>query len=258
MNYIVSYGMSCNMGNVRKYNQDNFWCDGRYLEEINRGIGEIYCGALAANENPVFAVFDGMGGEQKGEAASYIAATMLDRVMKENDKPKDEAFFSGLFRQINAEVCEYGNSIGIHNIGSTGALLGFSRNKVTVCNIGDSPILRLNNGTLTQISVDHVLATDRKKSPLTQFLGVPLDEFIIEPHTAQIPVCDKDRYLICSDGVTDMISREEIAKIMTEVKDIGECTHKLLSTALNNGGVDNTTLIVLEIKKLKLFGKIDI
>lgn len=253
MNFIVSYGMSCNMGNVRKYNQDNFWCNGKYLEEINRGIAEIYCGEQAANENPVYAIFDGMGGEQKGEAASYIASTILDKVMKDDPRPRDEAFFANLFRQINAQVCQYGSEHGIHNIGSTGALVAFDNNGVTICNIGDSPILHFHKGVLTQVSVDHVLATDRKKAPLTQFLGVPLDEFIIEPHTATLPVCDKDRFLICSDGVTDMISRDDICAIMSAESDIAMCTQRLLCTALNNGGVDNTTLIVLEVNKLGLF-----
>lgn len=256
MNYLVKYAMSCNIGKVRKYNQDNFWCNGRFLEEVNRGINEIRRGILAANERPVFAVFDGMGGEQKGEVASYIAASALDEFLKSNSAELSTDILVSLFRHINSNVCSYGDKEGIKNVGSTGSLLAFTSDSVLLCNIGDSPILHFHNGNLSQVSEDHVLDVGRKKAPLTQFLGVPLDEFIIEPYTVSLGLCDKDRYLICSDGITDMIEREEIERIMAEEQDVAECTRHLLCSALDNGGVDNITLIVMEINKVKPFAKI--
>ncbi|MBR5515711.1 MAG: serine/threonine-protein phosphatase, partial [Clostridia bacterium] len=232
--------------------------NGRYLEEVNNGLPGIYTNILYCGDNPTLAVFDGMGGEQKGEVASYIASSVYNGICKDNKELKNTVFLVNTARKINNEICRYGSENGIPNVGCTGAFIAFSKKKIYIANIGDSPILRLSSGELKKISVDHVLMPQKKKSPLTQYLGVPPKEFIIEPHRAEYLPLSGDRYLLCSDGVTDMIEKSEIKRMMSETEDIGEAAKVLLETALKNGGKDNTTLILCEIKKVKIFGKIDL
>ncbi|MBE6685879.1 MAG: serine/threonine-protein phosphatase [Ruminococcaceae bacterium] len=255
MMYFIKYAIGCNTGRVRKVNQDNFWCNGLYLEEINDGLPFILSNTLYSGDNPAIAVFDGMGGEQKGESAAYIAASTFNELMKDNVAPKGVSRLVSYCRTINDEISAFGNSAGISNIGSTGALISFSNKRISIANIGDSPIIRLGKNDFSQISHDHVLMPDRKKSPLTQYLGVPKSEFIIEPYTRELEVCHGDRYLLCSDGITDMVSRDEIKMIMKDTKDIAEAAKKLLERALELGGVDNSTLVLCEIQKIKLFGR---
>lgn len=255
MKYTVSYSVKCNIGRRRKNNQDNFWCDGRYLEEINNGLPETYCGSVESADQPVFSIFDGMGGEQRGEAAAFNAATAFDTMVVGKGEISDvPEFLRSTYKALNAAVCSYGASNGIVNVGTTGATLFFG-DKIWACNAGDSRIYKISKGKITRISVDHVLDPSKRKSPLTQFLGVPEDEFIIEPHIDQFKVKNKDRYLICSDGVTDMVSEEDIAKIVSSESDLEKATAKLLETALENGGVDNTTLILCQVKKKCIFSK---
>lgn len=258
MMYCIKYAVACNTGRVRKANQDNFWCNGRYLEEVNNGLPAVYTSAVYCSDNPTFAIFDGMGGEQKGETAAYIAASTYDALQKNNTSVKDCNYLVKCSRIINSEICKFGSENGIRNTGSTGSMISFSKNHIYIANVGDSPILRADSGRVTQISVPHVLMPEKRKSPLTQYLGVPNEEFIIEPHTAAYPVIEGNRFLLCSDGVTDMVSEAEVAEILLNTSDIGEAAKKLLERALELGGVDNTTLILCEIKKVKLFGKSDI
>ena len=254
MMYCIKYAVACNTGRVRKANQDNFWCNGMFLEETNNALPAVFTNVLYCADNPTLAVFDGMGGEQKGETAAYIAASTYDVLQKDNLSLKDCDYLTKCARIINDEICRFGSSNGIRNVGCTGALISFSKNKVYIANIGDSPIIRADKSNVQKVSVDHVLMPEKKKSPLTQYLGVPKDEFIIEPHTAQFPPVDGNRYLLCSDGVTDMVDYDEVKNILLSFSDVGEAAKALLKRALELGGVDNTTLIICEIQKVGMFG----
>ena len=75
MKYSIEYAALCHKGNVRSKNQDNLWCADTLLESENDGLSEMLMGSIDASAFPAFAVFDGMGGEQQGEMAAYIAAS---------------------------------------------------------------------------------------------------------------------------------------------------------------------------------------
>ena len=127
-----------------------------------------------------------------------------------------------------------------------------------LCNIGDSKAFHFDGEKLEQISVDHCAATFYgEKPPLSQNLGIPPAEMMIEPHYARGYYHAGDIYLLCSDGLTDMVSIEEIAKILTETAaggntDVSNAAEKLLQKALDNGGRDNITIILCRVKKRKL------
>ena len=138
-----------------------------------------------------------------------------------------------------------------------GAMLLLTANGVSACNIGDSKIFRLSAGSLYQISEDHLsIAPYGEKAPLSQYLGIPPEELTICPYYAELPYADQDKYLLCSDGLTDMVPPEDIARILAKFP-AEQAAQILLQNALDNGGKDNVTLIVLEIGRPATTGLLD-
>ena len=136
-------------------------------------------------------------------------------------------------------------------MGTTAAFLKFSSRKIYLCNVGDSKIFQLTDGTLQQISHDHVAASVfGKKPPLLQNLGIPESELIISPYVAAGEYHSGDTYLLCSDGLTDMLTMPEIEKLLRE-KTGASAAEQLLEQALERGGKDNITLILIHIEKNK-------
>ena len=251
MRYRVDYCVACNKGKVRTVNQDNFWCYNRYLQSVNDGLSEPLYGALFSYEQPVFAVFDGMGGEEKGEIASYIAAEIFDKFYY---KLKDDNNFINICNEINSAICNFAKENTVSTMGTTGAFVMFGKKEILVCNIGDSPIFRFSDNEITKISFDHIQNQILNgKPPLTQFLGIPESEFIIQPYLAKGSYQIGDRYLICSDGLTDMVELEEIQNIIGSSPTVEIGCKNLLEAALNNGGKDNITIILCQINKARNF-----
>lgn len=245
MRYSIRYSCTSHVGNVRKINQDNFICGGRYMEP-NDDIRFPLCGIVSSKVPSVFGIFDGMGGEECGEVASYIAAK--DAAALEIGKDAVAAL-SQFCQRANADICDYADGHEISSMGTTAALLAFTDTGITLCNIGDSRIFRFCGGVLEQISKDHVaVAAFGVKPPLSQNLGIPPTELIIDPYLAQGAYNDGDIYLICSDGLTDMVATEEIAGILTAAPVEEACT-ELLEKALSHGGRDNITIILCGIER---------
>ena len=86
-----------------------------------------------------------------------------------------------------------------------------------------------------------------KKAPLTQHLGINPEDFLIEPYIAKGELKRGDQYLLCSDGLTDMLTNLEIDEIMSSTDTAGDCVQKLIDAALEKGGKDNVTAIVCRI-----------
>lgn len=248
--YEICYAIACDKGKARVINQDNFWCLGKYLKAENKGLAQTESGGVPSETNPAFAVFDGMGGEQYGEAAAYIAAYTFGKLRNEAKPSDPEKFLIDACRKMNNNITAYADKRHADCVGTTAAVLMCGDKKIYACNVGDSKIYRYHGGNLTQISKDHVLDIYKdRKPPLVQFLGVPETEFIIEPHTAREAYSCGDYYLICSDGLTDMLSADEIKDILSENKDVKICVDTLLAGALSRGGKDNITIILCKIQK---------
>lgn len=249
----LTYACSTDVGRRRKQNQDMFVCDDYHME--SEAVSDIKTGCSCAIESPfLLAVFDGMGGEQFGEKASLIAGdTAVSYDFSGDPNEKLDAFI----RKSNRAVCDFADSNGISSTGSTAAMLLFDKDRITMCNLGDSPVFEFEGGNLTQISVDHVgFASPGHKAPLFQCLGIHEDELELQPCICDVKVRNGVKFLICSDGLTDMVSKERIAEIMKDHTP-EECVKLLVQEALENGGKDNVTVIVAEIKvKKKSGGKI--
>ena len=100
--------------------------------------------------------------------------------------------------------------------------------------------------------MDHVAVCPfGKKPPLSQNLGIPPAEMLIDPYFARGIYRDGDYYLICSDGLTDMVSPESIQKILYASQNSEAASLEMLRTALFNGGKDNITFILCRIEKVR-------
>ncbi len=244
MSRTIQYFYASNIGRIRRTNQDNFLVPQGHMPWENSGTEGVLTGKISASENPVFAVFDGMGGEERGEMAAAIAAETLSRADLSGDPIQGMLDFCFA---ANEEICRYTRENEITSMGTTAAILRFSPEEACLCNIGDSKILALSGGAFVQLSCDHLgIAVCGRKPPLTQNLGIPTEELIIEPFVARGNYFPGDIFLLCSDGLTDMVSLERIGQILAEMPpEIAPV--QLLQEALDNGGKDNVTLVLLYI-----------
>lgn len=252
MTYRINYAYTCHPGRVRSNNEDNFWCCGKNLPVQNMGMEEICCNIRLRESLPVLMVFDGMGGESQGEMAAYLASEKFGKYYKQNKgmlRRRPEEFLLEACQSMNQAVCSYSTSNKISAMGTTIALIAFAKKSIHICNLGDSRIYRQNQGNIQQLSTDHVLRSYMfGKAPLTQFLGVEESDMKLEPFIKTLEYQAGDRYLLCSDGVTDMLSDQEIEEIMASVDSVQETVQLLRDKALEKGGRDNTTIILCEVQ----------
>lgn len=246
MQYSISYWCVSHIGKVRRINQDNFICDDQFIEVNNDQTVFPLSGVKSSRHCSLFGIFDGMGGEECGEIASYIAAQNASTLEIGKDPVSDLSEFC---QKANSDICEYAKNNNVSAMGTTAAILAFTKAGITLCNIGDSKIFRFCDGVLEQISKDHVaVAAFGVKPPLSQNLGIPPSELVIDPYFAQGVYNDKDFYLICSDGLTDMVSEEQIRDVLASTPAKKVCP-ELLDRALKNGGRDNITAILCKIER---------
>ncbi len=235
---------------MRAKNQDNLICNGEYLSAERDKDEYSNEGSVAAKNTSVFGVFDGMGGEECGEIASFIAAEQACGFDFSEDAVSDMLEFCF---KANGAICDYASENDIGSMGTTAAMLAFGNDKITLCNIGDSKIFRFSENVLSQVSVDHVgFSVFGKKPPLMQSLGIPPQEMIIEPFITQFDYNCGDKYLICSDGLSDMVTADEISEVLAENNPC-DAVSVLLEKSLEAGGKDNITIMLFEIKKKSLF-----
>lgn len=247
----IRYLYTSNLGKCRKMNQDNFYCNGVYMPSDNQGTKGVKAGCANAKKRPVFAVFDGMGGEEAGEMAAYLAAEEMA-----NFSSEESADLARYCKQANSRICEYTKERQMTSVGTTAAILRFYENRAELCNIGDSKIFLYSSGELNQLSYDHVgISVGGRKPPLTQNLGIEETELVIEPYMAIGDYRPGDVFLICSDGLTDMVTDGRIRELLDK-KCKKTAAKALLREALDNGGKDNVSFIMICVKKNSIVDKL--
>lgn len=252
MRFQIEAACGCHTGRIRRNNEDNFYFDGRCLEAVHNGLPNPVCIEMPVKNGLSMAVFDGMGGENFGEIASFTAAkTMqqMERTLADFFLP-ERKYLNRLVSRLNEAVVAAEKELMTDRMGTTMAALYFTTRYVYVCNVGDSRVYRLRSGQFQQISEDHVAhlpGMTRRKAPLTQHLGIDPEEMMIEPYVAKGELKPGDQYLICSDGVTDMLTNIEIADILLRTADADSCVRELIREALEHGGRDNITAILCRI-----------
>ena len=249
----------CNTGLRRKNNEDNFYFAGDYMDVDNDGMGSILTWTGTMGEEyagEFFAVYDGMGGGQYGEVASFTASSHTRELLERYTEDEEDltGSLSEMCEALNEAVFESSTGLAVSQMGSTLAGFYFSGSSVWCCNVGDSRCYRLRDGVLEQTSVDHTDEETMKlngvtgrKPYLTQYLGVDPDEMRICPSVSEDTVMEGDQYLICSDGLSDLVTMEKMTEILMDDCDEEEKVQTLMVNALKNGGKDNVTVIVCRI-----------
>ncbi len=202
-------------------------------------------------------VADGMGGHAAGEAASRMTA---EHVVAGGAQAADEAAIAKLLHETNDALFErMGERPAWYGMGTTVAGVSIGPDRIFVFNVGDSRVYRIGDGALVQLSTDD---TPGPKLPdgrtavyttsiISQVLGgyrpgePPPEQ--IEPHVLGEPLRDGARYLICSDGLTDLLDRPEIEALLD--RDDVTNARALFEAAMARGGDDNVSLILLRLRQ---------
>lgn len=232
---VVDFAAASDVGRVRKANEDSYFV-----------------------RSPLFVVADGMGGAQAGEVASKIAAEAFKEPLDESLAP--EPRMAQVVRRANLEINTQAKSDQeFHGMGTTLTALLLGDDEITVAHVGDSRAYRLRGGELERMTRDHSLVGEMvrrgaiteaeaevhpQRSILTRALG-PEPE--IDVDTLSHNVKPGDVYLICSDGLTGMVSDAQIAAEMGSGKPMGEVADTLIRAANEAGGVDNITVVAFRI-----------
>lgn len=207
--------------------------------------------------NGLFLVADGMGGHDHGEIASALARDHILFAVK-NGTPIKKAILDANQEIINSSLEKPGDL----PMGTTIAILKIDGNQFNCAWVGDSRIYKYSDNKLTALSSDHsyvqelvdqdlITAEQARSHPhrnvVTQALGVT-DNSEITISESKGSIKSNDKFLLCSDGLTEEVDDSNIEKIIQknlEPKEIGD---QLLIQALENGGSDNITAIIFEVK----------
>jgi Serine/threonine protein phosphatase len=209
-------------------------------------------------EPPLFAVADGMGGAQAGEVASRLAAESLrEQELGGLSSPEQTV---ELIREANRRVYAYSSeNASARGMGTTMTVALVEGSVVTIGHVGDSRAYLLRDDQLTQLTQDHSLVAELvrsgrlsakeaeshpRRSVITRALGTDSE---VEVDVLSLRAQDRDVFLLCSDGLTSMVSDEEIARLLLSARDdLDDAGKKLIAAANQAGGEDNITVVLFE------------
>ncbi|MFC5668291.1 PP2C family protein-serine/threonine phosphatase [Kitasatospora misakiensis] len=201
----------------------------------------------------VVAVADGLGGHPGGEVASALVARRLAAAGPDLDG--EESVREALQSCNQAVYAAAGDTPELAAMGTTVAGLVLLEERVVVFNVGDSRVYRIVDGGLRRVSVDDSppLPPGRRTTALiTQSLGGSLGLTFVEPHIRSAPLAVGDRYLVCSDGLTDAVPEEELTALLGNPAEAseradGRAAFDLWKAAIEAGGPDNISLALVRI-----------
>lgn len=206
---------------------------------------------------PLFAVADGMGGHEAGEIASEITVNTLAELAPSH---LDAEGLTAAVEAANHNVMKAPRQgIGRDGMGTTLTAAMLEGERLLIAQVGDSRAYLLHKGHLQQITRDHSLMADLieagqitpeearvhpNRSVITRAIG---SDIHMRPDIYELNVDAGDRILLCSDGLSSMISNNAIESIMRRQSDAQHCADELVTAALENGGADNVTVVVADV-----------
>lgn len=211
-------------------------------------------------EPPVFLVADGMGGYEAGDRASAaVVATFHDRLRGREFADVDDVRDALLAADDEVASVASRTSRGAGSTAAGMVLVQYANAPHwLVFNVGDSRVYRHADGVLSQVTVDHSLAqelvdsgelrpedvaTFADRNVITRAIGAPdslADSWLL-------PVVDGERFLLCSDGLCSEVTDDDIRSVLTSRTDPGAAAADLLDRAIEHGGRDNISIIVLDV-----------
>jgi serine/threonine protein phosphatase PrpC len=211
--------------------------------------------------SPLFVVADGMGGAQAGEVASKVAAETFQGGLPDAGEP--EAALAALVQQANGRIYELSHTNAEHaGMGTTLTAIYVGEREIAIAHVGDSRAYCLRDGQLLRLTDDHSLVDELlrqgrltpeeaiehpQRSVITRALGI---EGVVEVDTRSLRGLAGDVYLICSDGLTTMLSEQLIAEVLTSQPRLRDAGEALIAAANQAGGRDNITVILLRLEEV--------
>jgi PPM family protein phosphatase len=230
----------------------------RYAARSDRGL------VRANNEDSVYAgarllaLADGMGGHAAGEVASQLVIAALAHL--DDDEPGGD-----LLAKLDAAVRAGNSAIAaqvemepeLEGMGTTLTAILFAGNRIGLVHIGDSRGYLLRDGELTQITKDdtfvqtlvdegRITREEAHSHPQRSLIMRALTGHEVEPTLTMREARAGDRYLLCSDGLSDPVSDETILEAL-QIPDVAESAYRLIELALRGGGPDNVTVVVADV-----------
>jgi protein phosphatase len=210
----------------------------------------------------LYAVADGMGGHVGGEVAAQVAVDALLRVFT---SVPTRAGLRDAFDKANSAVWQEGQEHSeLRGMGTTLTALALvggddGHDTLALANVGDSRAYLFSEGQIVQVTADHSLAEERmrhgemteeeaavhpQRHILTRALGVSSE---VEADMWDLQLRSGDRLVLCSDGLSNELTSDEMAEVLSRVRDPGEAAQELVEIANEHGGSDNITVVVVDV-----------
>jgi serine/threonine protein phosphatase PrpC len=248
----VSWALVTDPGKVRPHNED---------------FAAYYVSTApddAWDRGPLWVVCDGMGGHAAGEVASRLAAEAVVSAWQHGDPGPPAAALRSAVRAANQAVFETGTQARQRGMGTTLCALTLSGTEAIIANVGDSRCYRVRGDQCDQLTTDHSrvaemlrmrmitaeqAAVHPARSQLTRSLG---GDMIVQVDLVKEAIRQNDTFVVCSDGVWDVVSRTDIASVCADVgsSDVpttAVAAQRLVDTANERGTADNVTVVVVRI-----------
>ena len=236
MTLVLRYIARSDRGLVRANNEDSFYAGPRLL-------------ALA----------DGMGGHAAGEVASQLVIQALRTL--DDDEPGGDllaALDRATHRGNAAIAAQVERSPDLDGMGTTLTAILFAGSRIGLAHIGDSRGYLFRDGELTQITRDdtfvqtlvdegRITAEQAHTHPQRSLIMRALTGTEVEPTLTIREARAGDRYLLCSDGLSDVVSEETISETLGSIDDEKECADRLIELALRGGGPDNVSVVLADV-----------
>ena len=233
---VLRWGSATDVGRVRTNNEDSLYTSPRLL-----------------------AVADGMGGHSGGEVASEMALRTLDTQFVE---ASPAGLLEAAYTANEAVLAAAGDDPGLRGMGTTLVAIApvEDGDALAWINVGDSRLYLLRDGELTQVSEDHNLVEEAVRSGelspeearnhpqrniVTRALGIGANVTI---DGDRVDLVEGDRYLLCSDGLSDLVEDDKIASILRRLADPSDAAKELVRVANEAGGRDNITVVVADVE----------
>lgn len=242
-----------------------------FITDIGQKRSQNQDSGCARNDLGLFLVADGMGGHQGGETASRMVVEIVPEELEEYLKTKKSAksskeILKQSIREANQKIHELSvREPSLTGMGTTTIALLLTNHQAIIANVGDSRCYLIQKEGLWQLSRDHSIVAekvraglisreqakkDMMKNVITRSVGfdtqVDVDVFEYTPQTG-------DLFLLCSDGLSGLVSDEEIASVLQNTKntDLDTLAKTLIDKANSNGGDDNITVVLARVGKIE-------
>ena len=236
-------------GRVRSQNEDMVLVDNRFIREDTYKTQIV----LGREDRMMIAVADGMGGHNRGDIASNDTLRNLHYFFYDipsclNVNDFNEAM-AGWLESINNYIASKGRADEQYKgMGTTLVGLAYYNNDFYSLNCGDSRLYRFRNHQLVQLTTDHSLSNlvgdEKRTNVITNCIGGGSKSSFIDMVTMTNDIMSDDVYLLCTDGLTDMLSDKAISELLEGKAD----ANNLCSAAIEAGGIDNVSCCVISIK----------